>query len=105
MTVRTVTVGTDVLADARRAAGELRADFRRRGTLVVNILASPGAGKTSLLEATARHWGGARRIAVLVGDIATDRDAFLPDNLHPTAASQPKLLAHVWTALGPMLAK
>ena len=34
-----------------------------------------GAGKTSLLAATAQHWGPHRRMAVLVGDIATDRDA------------------------------
>ena len=75
MTVRTVPIGSEVLADARRAASELRDSFRRRGTLVVNLLSSPGAGKTSLLEATARYWNGARRMAVLVGDIATDRDA------------------------------
>jgi hydrogenase nickel incorporation protein HypB len=75
MTIRTVHIGKEVLADARRAAAELRDSFRRRGTLVVNLLSSPGAGKTSLLEATARFWNGARRMAVLVGDIATDRDA------------------------------
>lgn len=39
----------------------------------------------------------------LLEPVVTDRDAFLPDNLHPTAASQPKLLDHVWTQLGPML--
>lgn len=75
MTVRTVSVKTDLLAEARRSAEELREEFRCRGTLVVNLLSSPGAGKTSLLEATARHWRGSRRMAVLVGDIATDRDA------------------------------
>ena len=39
----------------------------------------------------------------LLEPVATDRDAFLPDNLHPTAASQPKLLDHVWTVLAPLL--
>ena len=39
----------------------------------------------------------------LLEPIAMDRDAFLPDNLHPTAASQPKLLEHVWAALEPLL--
>jgi len=39
----------------------------------------------------------------LLEPIAAERDAFLPDNLHPTAASQPKLLDHVWTALAPLL--
>lgn len=42
---------------------------------MVNLVSSPGAGKTSLLESTARHWGDTRTMAVLVGDIATDRDA------------------------------
>jgi acyl-CoA thioesterase-1 len=32
----------------------------------------------------------------LLEPIASDRDAFLPDNLHPTAEAQPRLLAHVW---------
>ena len=41
----------------------------------------------------------------LLEPIALDRDAFLPDNLHPTAAAQPRLLDHVWTALEPLLAK
>jgi len=75
MNVKTVTVGRDVQADARRDAAELRDEFTRRGTLVVNLMSSPGAGKTSLLEATARHWNGRRRMSVLVGDLATDRDA------------------------------
>ena len=41
----------------------------------MNLVSSPGAGKTSLLEATARCWAGKHRLAVLVGDLATDRDA------------------------------
>jgi hydrogenase nickel incorporation protein HypB len=75
MTLETITVGRDVLAGARQAAAALREDFTRRGILVVNIMSSPGAGKTSLLEATARYWQGKRKMAVLVGDLATDRDA------------------------------
>jgi hydrogenase nickel incorporation protein HypB len=46
-----------------------------QGTLVVNLLSSPGAGKTALLEATAQHLPKSLRLAALVGDIATDRDA------------------------------
>ena len=46
-----------------------------RGTLVINLVSSPGSGKTSLLEAVAKFWQGKHRMAVLVGDIATDRDA------------------------------
>ncbi len=39
----------------------------------------------------------------LLAPIALDRTAYLPDNLHPNAASQPKLRDHVWTALAPLL--
>lgn len=74
MTARTIEIRQDLQQAARAAAEELRRVMTRRGTLVVNIVSSPGAGKTSLLEATARHWPN-RRMAVLVGDLATDRDA------------------------------
>ncbi len=80
MNHQVVTVERDVQAGARASAEEFRADWKRRGTLVVNMLSSPGAGKTSLLAATARHWASRSasdrpRMAVLVGDLATDRDA------------------------------
>jgi len=75
MNSMTVPVERDVLAASRQAAAELRLEFTRQRTLVVNLLSSPGSGKTSLLEATARHWTGKHRMGVLVGDIATDRDA------------------------------
>ena len=39
----------------------------------------------------------------LLEPVVADRNAFLPDNLHPTAASQPKLLDHVWAVLAPLL--
>ena len=74
-TTQTVSVKRDLQADAKRRAAEQRDEFSRRGTLVVNLVSSPGAGKTSLLEATAKCWQGSRRIAVLVGDLATERDA------------------------------
>ncbi len=39
----------------------------------------------------------------LLQPIASSRDNFLDDNLHPTAAAQPALMQHVWSALAPML--
>ncbi len=71
----TVAVGKVVGESLREQARLLREQFTRQGTLVVNIVSSPGAGKTALLEATARQWAGRYRMAVLVGDLATDRDA------------------------------
>ena len=72
---RVITVNRDLSAPARAGANEFRSAMTRRGTMVVNMLSSPGAGKTSLLAAVANHLGRRRRMAVLVGDIATDRDA------------------------------
>ncbi|MFM8604356.1 MAG: hydrogenase nickel incorporation protein HypB [Cyanobium sp.] len=60
----------------------MRRRFQAAGVTVVNLLSSPGSGKTALLEALARQPdpghlepAGARRLAVLVGDLATDLDA------------------------------
>ncbi len=39
---------------------------------------------------------GTALLPFLLEPIAADREAFLPDNLHPTAEAQPRLLAHVW---------
>jgi hydrogenase nickel incorporation protein HypB len=74
MVTQTIEVGKDVLAERRAAAERFRAEQAGRGTLVVQLMSSPGAGKTALLEATAQHWGDARRLGVLVGDLETDRD-------------------------------
>jgi len=75
MNHQTITVRRDVLAEAKADAALERERLGRRGTLVVNLLSSPGAGKTTLLEATTRHFAGRRSMAVLVGDLETDRDA------------------------------
>lgn len=52
-----------------------RRRFRSAGVRVINLLSAPGSGKTALLEAMALAWGANLRMAVLVGDQATDRDA------------------------------
>ena len=70
-----IVVRRDVFAETRADATAERNRLTARGTLVVNVLSSPGAGKTSLLEATARVFQGRRSMAVLVGDLETDRDA------------------------------
>ena len=75
MVQTTVEIKRDLQADRKRAAQSLRAELTARGTFVVNLVSSPGAGKTSLLEATARFWRDRRKMAVLVGDLATERDA------------------------------
>lgn len=74
-TSRTVRVDRDVQSDRKQRASALRNELTQQGTLVINLVSSPGAGKTSLLEATARHWKDRHSMAVLVGDLATERDA------------------------------
>jgi len=56
-----------------RAAAALRP--RLAETLTVDLVSSPGSGKTSLLEATARRLNGIARMGAIVGDIATELDA------------------------------
>ena len=74
-TTQVITVRREVQAVVHGQADEFRRGMAQRGTLVVNLLSSPGSGKTSLLAATADVLQGEYRCAVLVGDIATDRDA------------------------------
>jgi hydrogenase nickel incorporation protein HypB len=72
---RVISIHRDLSASDREHAESFRQAMQDRGTLVVNLMSSPGAGKTSLLVATAERLKNRRRMAVLVGDIATDRDA------------------------------
>ena len=64
-----------VLSENERIAGQLRAKFREQGVLCLNLISSPGAGKTSLLERTLEHLARESRVCVLTGDIQTDNDA------------------------------
>ncbi len=69
-------VRENVLKENDRIAATLRAGFDRRGVLCVNLISSPGAGKTSILEGTLQALRGTSlRAAVLTGDIQTERDA------------------------------
>ena len=56
-------------------AGELRETFARNNIKVLNIMGTPGAGKTSVVEQTIRQLSGSCRIGVIEGDIATSLDA------------------------------
>jgi hydrogenase nickel incorporation protein HypB len=52
-----------------------REHFDRHGALAVNLMSSPGAGKTALLEATIEALDGRLRVAVIEGDLETENDA------------------------------
>jgi len=64
-----------ILSDNDRTAAHNRHHFVERALLAINVMGSPGAGKTAVLEATARALHGRRLIGALAGDLATDHDA------------------------------
>jgi hydrogenase nickel incorporation protein HypB len=70
-----INVMQDVLQANDRIAGENRQLFQKNHNLVLNLMSSPGAGKTSLLEKTAELLQGKLRLGVIVGDLETTRDA------------------------------
>jgi hydrogenase nickel incorporation protein HypB len=65
----------NILAKNTLRARKNRAWFDERGLLALNLVSSPGSGKTSLLERTITDLGQHRRFFVIQGDQATERDA------------------------------
>jgi hydrogenase nickel incorporation protein HypB len=64
-----------VLNENQIIAESLRQRFREHGVLCLNLISSPGSGKTALLERTLASLDPATRVCVLTGDIQTDNDA------------------------------
>ncbi|MEG1610828.1 MAG: hydrogenase nickel incorporation protein HypB [Bilophila sp.] len=65
----------NVLEANSKLAATLKARFAEHGILALNLISSPGAGKTSLLERTLTDLGAEFRMAVIEGDLQTDNDA------------------------------
>ena len=70
-----VELQTHILADNDARAKHLREHFVEAGVLAINLMGSPGAGKTAVLERTALAFAGKYRLGGVSGDLATDRDA------------------------------
>ena len=70
-----ITIERKVLEKNDELASNNREVFRRHGTFVLNMVSSPGSGKTSLVERTLEHLKDKLRIAVIEGDVQTDFDA------------------------------
>jgi hydrogenase nickel incorporation protein HypB len=64
-----------ILSDNDAQAAHNRSHFEGLGLLAINLMGSPGAGKTAVLEATAKAAEGRLRLGAVSGDLATDRDA------------------------------
>ncbi len=73
--MKQIEVQQKVLKRHEEVAQRLRSRFDKAGLLAVNIMGSPGAGKTALLEVTASKLAAAGRTMVLEGDLQTDHDA------------------------------
>jgi len=73
--IRLIEVREEILSDNRDVAREIRETLRRKGVFLLNLMSSPGAGKTSLLIRTLRALRDAFRIAVIEGDIDSMVDA------------------------------
>jgi hydrogenase nickel incorporation protein HypB len=69
-----IDVHASLLAENDAEAQHLREHFVALGVTAVNLMGSPGAGKTALIEATARH-ARSVRLAAVSGDLATSLDA------------------------------
>ncbi len=70
-----VTIERKVLEKNDQIAGQNRHIFLQNHVFVINVVSSPGAGKTSILERTLEHLKGSVRIGVIEGDVQTDLDA------------------------------
>ena len=70
-----VVVKADILGRNESAAAENAALFAQHGIYALNLLGSPGSGKTSLLEQTLKELGTDLRMAVIEGDLFTSKDA------------------------------
>ncbi len=70
-----VEIQQSILAGNDRVAAHNREHFADAGLLAINLMGSPGSGKTALLEATATAWPHESRLGAISGDLATTRDA------------------------------
>ena len=73
--IRIIEVKQSVFADNDADAEELRRQLQEEGTVLLNMMASPGAGKTTILKKLAKEFEGELRFAVMEADIDSDVDA------------------------------
>ncbi len=75
MAVRVIEVRERVMEANDRIASDVRARLDAAGVVALNLMSSPGAGKTLLLERTVQALGDELSIAVITGDVQTENDA------------------------------
>ena len=72
---RTLHLNRSLMEKNDQLAERNRDSFRAKKLLVLNVVSSPGAGKTTFISASAAQLAGKLRVGVIVGDLATDNDA------------------------------
>jgi len=75
MAVKLVVIKEEILKDNNEMSAMLRNKFKKNKTLVMNLMSSPGAGKTSVILETLGRLGGEIKSAVIEGDIISTVDA------------------------------
>ncbi len=70
-----VSIEKKVLSENDQLAAAIRADMAKRKIFAINLVSSPGSGKTSLIEKTIGVLGKELKIAVVAGDVQTENDA------------------------------
>ncbi len=75
MTKKQILVLEDLLGSNKKIATSIRKKLTTQGILGINLISSPGAGKTTLLEKMGEFLSPRYRMAVIEGDIETERDA------------------------------
>lgn len=73
--MRIIEIKESVFADNDREAAALRGELKEKGLFLLNLMSSPGSGKTTTLVSTLRQLGGELRVGVMEADIDSDVDA------------------------------
>jgi hydrogenase nickel incorporation protein HypB len=73
--VRFINIKETILSDNRDLAEQIRANLRQNKVFMLNLMASPGAGKTSLILETLRRMKKNYQFAVIEGDIESQVDS------------------------------
>jgi len=73
--IRLIEVKEEILADNTKLAAEVRERLRKTKTMLLNLMSSPGSGKTSLILRTAEGLKGSLRLGVIEADIDSTVDA------------------------------
>jgi len=77
-----ITIERKVLEKNDKIAEENRRLFKEKNISVINLLSSPGSGKTSIIEKTLEQYNNSVNISIIVGDVQTANDAKRIDKFH-----------------------